>query len=130
MAKFTLWQAMKTRSGSKGIALLFLEPRHWMLWVVKAMSRLFYPVKETQYLLHKKFGGPQGRSGMVRKISPALVFDRQTLQSVVSPYTDCSNRTQAKLEKLTLRRLMSYIYDISSLKVNNLTLILLTWRKW
>ena len=33
---------------------------------------------------------------------------------------------------LTLGRLMSYIYiyDISSLKVNNLTLILLTWRKW
>jgi len=23
-----------------------------------------------------------------------------------------------------------YIYDISSLKVNNLTVILLTWRKW
>jgi len=23
-----------------------------------------------------------------------------------------------------------YIYDISSLKVNNLTLILVTWRKW
>jgi len=23
-----------------------------------------------------------------------------------------------------------YIYDISSLKVNNLTLILLTWKKW
>ena len=23
-----------------------------------------------------------------------------------------------------------YIYDISSLKVNNLTLTLLTWRKW
>jgi len=23
-----------------------------------------------------------------------------------------------------------YIYDISSLRVNNLTLILLTWRKW
>jgi len=23
-----------------------------------------------------------------------------------------------------------YIYDISSLKANNLTLILLTWRKW
>ena len=31
---------------------------------------------------------------------------------------------------LTLRQLMSYIYDVSSLKVNNLTLILLTWRKW
>jgi len=23
-----------------------------------------------------------------------------------------------------------YIYDISRLKINNLTLILLTWRKW
>jgi len=23
-----------------------------------------------------------------------------------------------------------YIYDISSLNINNLTLILLTWRKW
>jgi len=30
---------------------------------------------------------------------------------------------------LTLRLLMSYIYDISSLRVNDLTLILLTWRK-
>ena len=25
---------------------------------------------------------------------------------------------------------MTYIYDISSLRVNDLTLILLTWRKW
>jgi len=24
----------------------------------------------------------------------------------------------------------SYIYDISNLRVNDLTLILLTWRKW
>ena len=43
---------------------------------------------------------------------------------------------------LTFRRLMSYIYiyiytyiyiyicDISSLRINDLTLILLTWRKW
>ena len=36
--------------------------------------------------------------------------------------------------EVTLRLLMSYIYiyiyDISSLMVNDLTLILLTWRKW
>jgi len=34
--------------------------------------------------------------------------------------------------QLTLRLIMSYIYiyDISSLRVNDLTLILLTWRKW
>ena len=30
----------------------------------------------------------------------------------------------------TLRISAPYKYDISSLKVNNLTLILLTWRKW
>jgi hypothetical protein len=31
---------------------------------------------------------------------------------------------------LTLRWLMSYIYDIRSLRANDLSLILLTWRKW
>ena len=41
------------------------------------------------------------------------------------------NRTYKRLmDVLTLRLLMSYIYDISSLRVNDLTLILLTWRKW
>jgi len=30
----------------------------------------------------------------------------------------------------TSRMGVPYIYDISSLKVNNLTLILLKWRKW
>jgi len=30
----------------------------------------------------------------------------------------------------TSRMDAAYVYDISSLKVNNLTLILLTWRKW
>jgi hypothetical protein len=30
----------------------------------------------------------------------------------------------------TLRICAPYIYDIRSLRVNNLTLILLTWRKW
>jgi len=30
----------------------------------------------------------------------------------------------------TSRMGAAYIYDISRLKVNNLTLILLTWRKW
>ena len=30
----------------------------------------------------------------------------------------------------TSRMVAPYIYDIRNLKVNNLTLILLTWRKW
>ena len=45
---------------------------------------------------------------------------------------DVPGESVGVVRDLTLRRLMSYIYiyDISSLKVNNLTLILLTWRKW
>ena len=35
-----------------------------------------------------------------------------------------------RVKLLTFRLLMSYIYYISRLRVNNLTLILLTWRKW
>ena len=39
---------------------------------------------------------------------------------------------EAKVQEasLTLRLLMSYIYDIRSPRVTDLTLILLTWRKW
>jgi hypothetical protein len=35
-------------------------------------------------------GGPQGRSGQVRKISPTPGFDRRTVQPVASRYTDCA----------------------------------------
>ena len=38
--------------------------------------------------------------------------------------------SRIRVKLLTFRLLMSYIYDISRLKVNDLTLILLTWRKW
>jgi hypothetical protein len=38
--------------------------------------------------LYRRLGGPQGRSGRVRKISPPPEFDPQTVQSVASRYTD------------------------------------------
>ena len=52
--------------------------------------------------LYRRLAGPQGRSGQVRKISPAQGFDPQTLQPVGSRYTDypirnaavCSNNMQ------------------------------------
>ena len=44
------------------------------------------------------------------------------------PTISAGERPQADLE--TSRMGAPYTYDISSLKVNNLTLILLTWRKW
>ena len=46
------------------------------------------PPGKTQYPLHKRLGGPQGRSGRVGKISPPPGFDPRTVQPVESRYTD------------------------------------------
>ena len=43
---------------------------------------------KTQYPLYRRLGGPQGRSGRVRKISPPPGFDPRTSQPVASRYTD------------------------------------------
>jgi hypothetical protein len=50
-------------------------------------SSLFTPGK-TQYPLYGKLGGPQGWSGRVRKISPAMRFSPQNARPVASRYTD------------------------------------------
>jgi hypothetical protein len=47
-----------------------------------------HPGKETRYPLYRMLGGPQGRSGRVRKISPPPRFDCRTAQSVASRFTD------------------------------------------
>jgi hypothetical protein len=41
-----------------------------------------------RYPLKRRLGGPQGRSGQVRKISTQPGFDLQTVQLVASRYTD------------------------------------------
>jgi hypothetical protein len=43
---------------------------------------------KTRYPLHRRLGGPQGRSGRVRKISPLSGLDPRTVQPVTSRYTD------------------------------------------
>ena len=40
------------------------------------------------YLLYRRKGGPQSRSGRVGKISPSPGFDPRTVQNVASHYTD------------------------------------------
>ena len=45
--------------------------------------------RKTRYPLYRRLGGPQGRSGGVRKISPPPPgFDTRTVQPVASRYTD------------------------------------------
>jgi len=40
------------------------------------------PPRKTRYPLYKRLGGPQGRSGQVRKILPPPGFDPRTVQPV------------------------------------------------
>ena len=46
------------------------------------------PPGKTRYPLYRRLGGPQGRSGRVRKISPPPEFDPRTVQPVASRYTN------------------------------------------
>ena len=50
------------------------------------------PPGKTRYPLYRRLGGPQGRSGQVRKISPPPGFDARTAQPVASRYTDYATR--------------------------------------
>jgi len=43
---------------------------------------------KTRYPLRMRLGGPQGRYGLVRKITPAPGIDPRTVQPVASRYTD------------------------------------------
>jgi len=46
------------------------------------------PPRKTRYSLYRRLGGPQGRSGRVRKISPPPGFEPRTTQPVASRNTD------------------------------------------
>jgi hypothetical protein len=46
--------------------------------------------RKTRYPKYRRLGGPQSRSGQVRKISPPPGLDPRTVQPVASRYTDCS----------------------------------------
>ena len=51
-----------------------------------------YPPGKTWCPLYRRLGGPQSRSGLVRKISPPSVFDPRTVQPVASRYTNYTTR--------------------------------------
>ena len=40
--------------------------------------------------VYRRLSGPQGQSGQVCKISSQLGFSPQTMESIVSRYTDCA----------------------------------------
>jgi hypothetical protein len=75
--------------GNRGIALPVREPQHekGMGWLASRPGR-FTPGKDTRCPLYRRLGGPQGRSGRLRKISPPPGFDPRTVQPVAGRYTD------------------------------------------
>ena len=86
--KVALEQATNIQRESRGIALLFLKPRHWMWVGGQHHPPAALPPGRTRYPLYRVLGGPQGRSGRGRKISLPPGFDPRTFQSVASRYTD------------------------------------------
>jgi len=92
--KCTLVQALRlctsrtAHTGSRGIALLFHDHNTRRGWGVSVTPRPFFTSGKTRYLLYRRLGGPQGRSGQVRKIWPPPGFDPRTVQPVASRYTD------------------------------------------
>jgi hypothetical protein len=54
----------------------------------------FLPPGKTRYPLYRRLGGPQGRSGPVRKILLPPGIDPRTVQPVDSRYTDWATRHQ------------------------------------
>ena len=73
---------------SRGIALPFHDVGAWMGLVGQHQSPADLPSGKTRYPLYRRVGGPQGRSGRGRKISPAPGFDPRTVKPVASCYTD------------------------------------------
>jgi hypothetical protein len=73
--------------GGRSIALLFPDLGARRGWVVSAKPRPLCAGKDP-VPLYRRLGGPQGRSGRVRKMSLPLGFDPRTVQPVASPYTD------------------------------------------
>jgi len=75
------------------------------------------PPGKTRYALCRRLGGPQSRSGRVRKISPLPGFDPPTLQPVASRYTDWANPAPSwveSIEEIEFIRLL--IHDLHVVK--------------
>ena len=79
---------MKVQRNSRGIALLFFNLGAREVGGRSTLRPDRFTPGVTHYALGKGLGGPQKRSGRVRKISPPPGFDPRTVQHVGSHYTD------------------------------------------
>ena len=78
---------MKAQRGSRGITYASLTSAVDGVGG-KRHAQPALPPEIIRYPLYKRLGGPPGRSGRVRKISPPPEFDLRTVQAVASRCTD------------------------------------------
>jgi len=101
--KCTLVQALRLCTGrtthggrSRGIALLFHDHGSRRGWGVSVTPRPFFTPGRDPVPIYRRMGGPQGRSGHVRKISPPPGFDPRTVQPVTVTYSSQFNAFREK----------------------------------
>ena len=87
-----LCKGRTTHRGSRGLALFFHDHGTRRGWGVSVTPRQHFTPEKTRYPLYRRLGGPQGRSGQVRKISSPPGFDPRTVQPIASRYTDWATR--------------------------------------
>jgi len=113
----TLVQALRfctgrtAHRGSRCINLLFLD--HGTRRGEGSASRLgrSLPPEKNRYPLYRRLGGPQSRSGLVRKISSQPVFDARTFQPLYSHCTEWATRPTARTV-ITLIFIFMEIYRV------------------
>ena len=76
----------------------------------------YLPLGKTLYPLYRRLGGPQGRSGQVRKISPPTRFDPRTVQPVASRYTDSTTRPTPNVKRVMRYRSMRWTGQVASME--------------
>jgi hypothetical protein len=84
--------AWKCPEGGKRYSSTLSWPRHKKGVGGQHHAPAALPPGNTRYPLYRRLGGPQGRSGRGRKISPPPGFDPRTVQPVASRYTDWATR--------------------------------------
>jgi len=89
--KITLERATKAQIGSRCIALLFLQPLRSVGVGGQRHAPAALPPGKIRYPLYRGLGGPWGRSGRVRKMSPPTgirSLDRPARLRYHYPYCD------------------------------------------
>ena len=79
--------ALEVEGGADSSTLSLTSTLGGSGWSTPRSGR-FTSRKERRYPLYRRLGGPHGRSGRVRKISPRPGFDPRNVQPVSSRYTD------------------------------------------